>query len=277
MNLAKKAIATLAAFTLLVAGCGGEDAGSSTTATSTTTAAAPATSSTVITTTAATTTAAPTTTTTTAAPVTTTATSTTTAASTTTTLAGEPIELFAREGDVLGVVGVAHDDVLNVRAGPGTDQPVVATLDPLADDVIATGRARQLPRSLWYEVDVDGVTGWASIAFLAYIGDTFDSTDEAIATLGTGPIAETMVDVGRIVAETFASADPVSEITMTAPPTGSDTAEVTYDVIGLGDDSVLGFRVRVLAEVDEGGEAFRLTRVESTLLCARGLSEGICV
>ncbi len=48
-------------------------------------------------------------------------------------------------------------------------------------------------------------------------------------------------------------------------------------MIGLGDDSVFGIRVHVLAEVDAGGEAFRLTRVESTLLCARGTSGGICV
>ncbi len=260
-----RAYATAVAFVVLATACGGGTDAPATTATAPTTAPP---------TTAPPTTAPPTTAPPTTAPPTT---APPTTAPPTTALAGDPIVLFAQEGDVFGVVGVAHDDVLNVRAGPGTDQPVVATLAPLADDVVATGRARQLPRSFWYEVTVDGVTGWASISFLAYIGDTFDSTGETVATLGTGPIAETMVDVGRIVAETFASTDPASEIVMTAAPSGGDTGEVMYDVIGLGDDSVLGFRIRVLAEVDEGGEAFRLTRVESTLLCGRGLSEGICV
>jgi hypothetical protein len=53
---------------------------------------------------------------------------------------GELIDLFWREGDVLGVVGVAHDDVLSVWKGPGVSYDIVATLDPLADHVVTTGR-----------------------------------------------------------------------------------------------------------------------------------------
>jgi len=45
---------------------------------------------------------------------------------TTTTLAGEVIDFGPRAGAILGVVGVRHDDVLNLRAGPGTDQAVLA-------------------------------------------------------------------------------------------------------------------------------------------------------
>src|SRR5687767_1075984 len=54
---------------------------------------------------------------------------TTTGDSATTELAGEPSDIGPAEGDVLGVVGVAHDDVLNVRSGPGAAQKVIATLE----------------------------------------------------------------------------------------------------------------------------------------------------
>lgn len=69
------------------------------------------------------------------------------------------------------MVGVPFDDVLNLRAAPGVDQRTVARLDPLADDVVATGAARQLAQSIWHEVTAEGVTGWANRAFLAWLGD----------------------------------------------------------------------------------------------------------
>ena len=56
-------------------------------------------------------------------------TTTTAAAATTTTLAGVPIDLGPASGDVLAVVGLAHDDVLNVRAAPGAFNPIVDTIE----------------------------------------------------------------------------------------------------------------------------------------------------
>jgi hypothetical protein len=52
--------------------------------------------------------------------------------------------------------------------------------------------------------------------------------------------------------------------------------EVTYDVLGLEDDSVAGFRIRVEAVMDEGGYTPEL--VERTPLCSRGISDdGLCL
>lgn len=257
-----QALAMLA-IALVVASCGaGESA-----ETSTTTTTVPP----VATTGATTTTVPPSTTT--LPPATTT--STTTPASTTTTLPGEPFAGFARRGDVLAVVGVAFDDVLNVRAGPGTNYAVVATLDPLADDVTATGRARLLSRSIWYEVTVGSTTGWASSAFLAFLGATDDATAEIIAAMGEIPSAATMLDLGRIVADATASTEPRSRITVTAAPTLGDLGEVIYDVIGLGDDAVFGLRLHVFGTP---GDGFSLKSVERTYLCGRGAtSEGLCV
>lgn len=218
---------------------------------------------TVITTTSSTTTS----TTTTTAPTTT----------TTTTLPGEPIDLFPEAGDILAVVGVSFDSELNVREAPGTDQPVVVRIPPLTDDVVATGQERQLPDSIWYEVTVGDVTGWASSAYLAWIGDTNDVTSAVIELLGETPRAETMLDLGLIVAESQASDEPASRIRLAKSPTVRDLGEVTYDVIGLGDDSLFGVRLTVFGTPDDSGESFTLKTVESTDLCGRGpATDGLC-
>ena len=204
-------------------------------------------------------------------------TTTTTGANTTTSLPGDPIDIGPVAGDVLAVVGVAHDDVLNVRSAPGTDQPVIHELDPLADDVIALGNARALPASIWFEVETNDGTGWASSSFLAYLGGTTDETAAIIDLLGETPGAETMLDLGMTVAEALASDDPPSRIVMSVAPTVGDLGEVTYDVVGIGDDSVRGFRIHVFGTPADSGEGFVLKSVEQTVLCGRGLSGELCV
>ena len=98
-----------------------------------------------------------------------------------------------------------------------------------------------------------------------------------VELLGETPSAETMLDLGLIVAEALASDEPASRIVMSVAPTVGDLGEVTYDVVGIGDDSVLGFRLHVFATPDEGGEGFVLKSVEQTVLCGRGLSGELCV
>lgn len=244
----KRMLIIMSVLALTAAGCGGGASSSDSTST----------------------TAAPETTTTTIRPMTTTI-------QTTTSLPGEPIDIGPGAGDVLAVIGVAHDDVLNVRVAPGTDQPIVADLDPLANDVIALGNARSLPESIWFEVEAGGVTGWAGSSFLGYLGQATDETAAIIDLLGETPKAETMLDLGMIVAQALASDEPVSRIVMSVAPSVGDLGEVTYDVVGIGDDAVRGFRLHVFGTPDEGGEGFVLRSVEQTLLCGRGLSGGLCV
>ncbi len=263
-------LVAVVALAVMAAACGDDAESADTTVVTTTSLAATSTTTAP----ATTTTGAPTTTT--AAPTTTT-TSSTTAAPTTTTLPGEPIDVPPWRGDIVAVVGVAHDDVLNVRAAPGIDQAIVATLDPLEDNVLVLGNARSLPKSIWTQVELDGVTGWANISFLAYLGDTDDITARLVNDLGETPRAETMLDLGLIVAEALASEEPLSRVVMSVAPTVGDLGEVTYDVIGLGDDSLHGVRLHVFGTPDEGGEGFVLKSVERTQLCARGISGGFCV
>jgi hypothetical protein len=187
---------------------------------------------------------------------------------------GEPFDIYPPEGAVLGVIGVAHDDVLNVRTLPG-ETAIATTLGPLDDDVVSAGEGRKLPTTIWWKVTVNGETGWVNSSFLAYLGGIDDRTAQVVAALGGYPTAGTMEDLGAEVAQALASDDPASTIVMSVAPTGGDVPEVTYDVIGLGDDALRGWRLHVFATT-EGG-SFSLKSVEATALCGRGLSGELCV
>lgn len=200
-----------------------------------------------------------------------------------TTLPGEPFDIVPAEGAELIVVGVEHDDVLNLRKLPGATQPVVSELAPTADDLIATGRGRRVGTTIWWELTVAGKTGWASARYLAYEGDTTDETAAIVEQLGSLPETETMVDLGTLVAETLAGEavddpDLSIRITLTVAPTVGDLGEITYDVLGLPDDSVGGFRVHVFGTPSASGEGFILKSAEVTTFCSRGAgSDGLCV
>ncbi len=202
-------------------------------------------------------------------------TTTTAAGATTTTLAGVPIDLGPASGDVLAVVGLAHDDVLNVRAVPGAFNPILDTIEPTGT-ATATGTARDLGRAIWFEHDTGDAVGWSNLSFAAYAGGTDDATEEVLSVLGEIPIAESMGALGLIVAGSLASSEPASRIVMSVAPTQGDLGEVTYDVIGLGDDSVYGYRLHIFGE--EVIDGFSLDSVERTSLCSRGVdAEGLCV
>ncbi len=200
---------------------------------------------------------------------------TTTAIATTTTLAGVPIDFGPASGDELAVVGIAYDDVLNVRAAPGAFNPILDTIEPTGT-ATPTGTARDLGRAIWFEHDTGDAVGWSNLSFAAYAGGTDDATEEVLSLLGEIPIAESMGALGLIVAMSLASSDPASRIVMSVAPTQGDLGEVTYDVIGLGDDSVYGYRLHIFGE--EVIDGFSLDTVERTALCSRGVdADGLCV
>jgi len=259
----RAAVVLAVAMALVAAACGGDDSSDTTTSTT----RAPSSTTTVATVRSSTTTTVEVTTTT--APPT---------ESTTTTLPGDPLDFGPGAGDVLGVVAIAYDDVLNLRAGPGTDFEVLKKMAPRSDRVIANGRTRALPNSIWYEVTYAAVTGWASSTYLAYLGGTDDITASIVEGLGEVPTAETMVDLGLIVAETFPATERPLRVRMSGAPSVGDLGEVIYDVVGFADDSVRGLRLHVFGQPTESGGGFSLMAVEATSLCGRGVTgDGFCI
>ena len=246
----------------LLAACGNEDSGGTATTAGATSSSADAPSST----------------TTSSAPIMTTTvdtTATTTGVAPTdplpdSELPGIEFDLAPAAGAVIAVIGVRYDDVLHVRYGPGTDQAVVADLAPVAEDFVATGRARMLTESIWWEVTtVDGTPGWVSARFTARRGPTVDATSEVIAKLGSLPSADTMLGLGQIVTGALEPIDPEAAplVIPVVEPTVGDLGEVTYDVVGLADDSTRALRVHVFGQHDIGGEGFALKSVEVTEMC----------
>jgi hypothetical protein len=206
------------------------------------------------------------------------------------------------------VVGVSHDDVLNVRDVPageiiatlGLLNPyvgllevreapsgeILATPDSWAGAIVATGRTRTLPTTTWHELRVAGLTGWSSAAYLAQLGATDDMTAHIIEALGETPWADTLLDLGFIVADTVTSEEPPSRIVVSVEPFVFEAiGEMTVDVLNIGDDSVFGFRLDIFADAGEDWMSdnpgpFTLRAVARTVLCytSRGLTEdGLCL
>lgn len=178
-------------------------------------------------------------------------------------------------GSTLAVVGVAADDVLNVRDVPGIGGQVIGELDPLADDVEVTGRARTVDRSVWWQIEGGAVEdGWVNARYLAWLGDTTDVTSELEERPGAGSLEE----LADAVAELRAPFDAEGlDVVVSAGPTVGDLGEITVDLVGFPDDAVRGERLHLFAVVDEGDQRFTLRTVERTLLCSRGVSDGLCL
>lgn len=180
---------------------------------------------------------------------------------------GDVIEFGPRAGDEISVVGVAYDDTLNVRIAPGVEFDVIETLDPDAS-MIAGGENRLLTNSFWVEVDASGSTGWVNESFVGFLGVT-RAID--LGTVSVAPAASPE-EFGLALAQTFASTDPVSKVTLVAV---SGTT-VTYDVLGLGDDALKGLRLKIdTTEIDEG---FTVSGLEEQAICSRGITTDLkCV
>jgi hypothetical protein len=193
-------------------------------------------------------------------------------------LPGERVEIYPYKDAKLAVVGVAHDDTLRVRSKPGVDHDVVFELAPLGT-ADATGHNRSLGEAgFWSEVTAEGKTGWANTSYLLQPGRTTDETAALYPEPADRPVAETMQQLADTVARRVSSSEPPSRIVVVEAPAVGDLGEITVDVIGLGDDSQGGERLKVFAEPEPSANRFRLRTVEATALCSRGVTpEGLCV
>lgn len=174
------------------------------------------------------------------------------------------------------VVGVAHDDVLNHRAGPGVGAGIIGEIPPTNDDLTALGNTRELPSTIWIEVEYEGARGWVNVSYVAYAGPVVDMTADIVADLGGYPTNPSLTGLAEEIADVFASGgEPATRAVQVAPVGGSSLGEVFYDVIGFADDSIRGLRLHIFAEKGTGGYAMK--SVEARFLCGRGVSVDSCV
>jgi hypothetical protein len=193
-----------------------------------------------------------------------------------TALPGTPAAFGPAAGTQLGVIGVAHDDWLNVRDVPNGD--VVATLtlqlsprspaesallvrDAEAEaafarigvaGVTATGRSRDLATSTWHEIQAGPIVGWASSNYLAPLSpeSALDITAQVITDIDGPATAETFAELVDQVVATVASDEPRSRVrTTSAPDPSGDLLDVAVDVVGQPDDSVRGYRLLIVVQM----------------------------
>jgi hypothetical protein len=74
--------------------------------------------------------------------------------------------LPSSKGPRFAVRGVERDDVLNVRAEPGPQSPVVGQIPPDTTGIASTGARRRVGPGMWREVSYANVRGWVNERFL---------------------------------------------------------------------------------------------------------------
>ncbi len=192
-------------------------------------------------------------------------------------LPGSAIDLGPGAGSTVSVVGVAFDDVLNVRTLPDAASDPIASLTPMVTDLVHTGRKRDVGASIWWEIQLPEGVGWANSNFLAPTAQTGDVTADLVARLGGLASASTVDALVRQVMDHYAmvTEGPPPSVTLVAEPVTGDLIEAWVDVTGYPDDSVLGERLHLFI-ADEAG-IFGLRSVESTTLCRRGVADGLCL
>ena len=229
-------------------------------------------------------------------------------------LPGEPSEFGPAAGTQLGIVGVRHNSLLNVRDVPngaivatlnlrigGQGDGVLQVRDPDAGEVVAslgvdgltaTGRSRDLSRTTWHEIQAGPIFGWASGAYLAPLSADIrlNVTEEVTSQLGRTPTSSTLTGLGNTIAGVFKSEEPPSDVAVSgAPGEFGGIARIIIDVVGLPDDSLRGYRLLITAtssggssgddDTDAAPQTFTLHGVFATPLCysERGVSDsGSC-
>ena len=176
-------------------------------------------------------------------------------------------------GSVVAVVGVEHWDILEIHEDPGVSSPLVGTLDPLDDTVVALGYARQLPQSIWWCISWNGGSGaWASSIYLSRMADPYQSFD---SSSWVGLTAQNLED--------FLS-DVESQYQRPASSEGGPMriviSELDYinnvisiDVIGFVDDSLLGARLTFSTSLQSDGSLI-IDDAQFRAMCRRGGGPG---
>lgn len=222
-----------------------------------------------------------------------TAPSTTAAKNTTTTTSGGVFyDIGPVAGETLDVVGVRYDDVLNIRDQADASSAIVATAAPFAANpqLISGGEGLLFNPNggAWWKVTVNGNAAWASASFL---GQVSPNNEDLLPVLTANMPSTTSPNLNTLIIDiaTALAAGPTPSVVLSTEPVGIDAigSEATIDVLGIGDDSVKGWRIRILFNNvfdDINASNPQLVGVELVVadafpICHRGLeaSSGLCI
>ena len=201
---------------------------------------------------------------------------TTTVASTTTTVFLNPFLDIVEEpsnfaaGDVISVVGLPLEEKAWVGSFPADDVEFFGGLwpfDRLGTELVAAGEAASYHGGpVWEMVVKEGrEPGYFPQNRTGVIGLPRDITLE-VADLEAATADELLSAVATTIAE-VESLQPIQ-----VSPRAFGGREVYFDLIGGSDPTTRGQRLRVV--VEESGESFIVTLVESSIICVAGVDDG---
>lgn len=191
-------------------------------------------------------------------------------------------------GARLDMIGVEAGDFLNVRDMPGgeivarlheiiwqpvgwrymlygpaveledirRDGPDAGLLaDPTETVIVATGNARRLLdggwHPVWYEIEVGGVSGWASGQHLGVFGQTVEVADQVASALDGVPSADTLQHLADAVIEALIPEyhrDSWSVVLRSGPGVIESSGDLVVDVITVRDGLPVGYQVGIVAD-----------------------------
>ncbi|MGK7753172.1 MULTISPECIES: COG3650 family protein [unclassified Roseovarius] len=135
------------------------------------------------------------------------------------------------------VSGVAADDVLNVRAGPGVGNSIIAKLNADASfiEVVAFDETRK-----WARVNVDEASGWVAVRFLDRRLDQPDNQlPRPLTCTGTEPFWSLAID--RTATATLDRMDDEPITVATLEPVTSQNRTDHYAIFGQAQTQVFTF------------------------------------
>ncbi len=157
---------------------------------------------------------------------------------------------------------------------PATPTPTTGTPTPLASPSLLPTDAPTAPTPL-----PPPATLTPPAQLEVFVGGTDDITWQVVEILGSTPSAGTMTALGHLVANALVpdEGEGAAQISVVEGPVIGDLGEIALDAVGLADDSILGYRLRIFAHLPDGEGGFTLKTVERTLLCRRGVSGDLCL
>lgn len=106
-----------------------------------------------------------------------------------------------------GVTGVAHDDFLNVRVGPGVSNAIISTLLPDATGIQKTGSEERIGQSNWVSIifvaNDQIIEGWVNDRYLKALtaDEVFSPIDEELRAINERVINHLRAGHYRLIAE----------------------------------------------------------------------------
>lgn len=183
----------------------------------------------------------------------------------------EPSNFVA--GAQIAVVGRPANDQAWVGSFPADDVEFFGSLwafDRIDSGLIAIGEAASYQGGpVWERVEKDGKEpGYIPQNQTGVIGASEDITSN-VSDLEAAS-ADELLD---LVADTIADAEGLEPIKITIREFGG--RELFYDLIGGGDPTTRGERLRIV--VEESGDVFRVAMVERWIICVSAVTEaGVC-